>query len=136
MFVPIEDELIYSYGSRVAGSFDTAIAIGADAADPVRMANFIDWLYSTEGIMASCADSPQGTAGIEGLTWQMTEQGPELTDFGIEAFYSKDTLMPEEYGGGKWLDGICKLNYKPVSNAECTPDGYPYYFPHGIQLLP
>lgn len=128
MFVPIEDELIYSYGSRVTGSFESAIAIGAGASDPVRMANFIDWLYSTEGIMASCADSPQGTAGIEGLTWQMTEQGPELTDFGIKAFYSKDTLMPEEYGGGKWLDGICKLNYKPVANAECTPDGYPYYF--------
>ena len=128
MFVPIEDELIYSYGSRVTGSFESAIAIGSGASDPVRMANFIDWLYSTEGIMASCADSPQGTAGIEGLTWQMTEQGPELTDFGIKAFYSKDTLMPEEYGGGKWLDGICKLNYKPVSTAECTPDGYPYYF--------
>lgn len=128
MFVPIEDELIYSYGSRVTGSFESAIAIGAGASDPVRMANFIDWLYSTEGIMASCADSPQGTAGIEGLTWQMTEQGPELTDFGIKVFYSKDTLMPEEYGGGKWLDGICKLNYKPVSTAECTPDGYPYYF--------
>lgn len=128
MFVPIEDELIYSYGSRVTGSFESAIAIGASASDPVRMANFIDWLYSTEGIMASCADSPQGTAGIEGLTWQMTEQGPELTDFGIKVFYSKDTLMPEEYGGGKWMDGICKLNYKPVSNAECTPDGYPYYF--------
>ncbi len=128
MFVPIEDELIYSYGSRVTGSFESAIAIGAGASDPVRMANFIDWLYSTEGIMASCADSPQGTAGIEGLTWQMTEQGPELTDFGVKAFYSKDTLMPEEYGGGKWMDGICKLNYKPVANAECTPDGYPYYF--------
>ncbi len=128
MFVPIEDELIYSYGSRVNGSFESAIAIGTGATDPVRMANFIDWLYSTEGIMASCADSPQGTAGIEGLTWQMTEQGPELTDFGIKVFYSKDTLMPEEYGGGKWMDGICKLNYKPVSNAECTPDGYPYYF--------
>lgn len=128
MFVPIKDELIYSYGSRVTGSFESAIAIGSGASDPVRMANFIDWLYSTEGIMASCADSPQGTAGIEGLTWQMTEQGPELTDFGIKAFYSKDTLMPEEYGGGKWLDGICKLNYKPVSTAECTPDGYPYYF--------
>lgn len=128
MFVPIEDELIYSYGSHVTGSFESAIAIGAGATDPVRMANFIDWLYSNEGIMASCADSPQGTAGIEGLTWQMTDLGPELTDFGIKVFYSKDTLMPEEYGGGKWLDGICKLNYKPVSNAECTPDGYPYYF--------
>lgn len=128
MFVPIEDELIYSYGSHVTGSFESAIAIGAGATDPVRMANFIDWLYSNEGIMASCADSPQGTAGIEGLTWQMTDLGPELTDFGIKVFYSKDTLMPEEYGGGKWMDGICKLNYKPVSNAECTPDGYPYYF--------
>ena len=110
MFVPIEDELIYSYGSRINGSFESAIAIGTGATDPVRMANFIDWLYSTEGIMASCADSPQGTAGIEGLTWQMTEQGPELTDFGIKVFYSKDTLMPEEYGGGKWMDGIWQMS--------------------------
>ena len=128
MFVPIDDELIYSYGSRTTGSFESAIAIGAGATDPVRMSNFIDWLYSTEGIMTSCADSPQGTAGIEGLTWQMTAFGPELTDFGVKVFYSKDTLMPEEYGGGKWMDGICRLNYKPVSNAECSPDGYPYYF--------
>lgn len=128
MFVPIKDELIYSYGCRTTGSFESAIAIGSGAADPVRMANFIDWLYSPDGIMASCADSPQGTAGIEGLTWEMTSSGPALTDFGVEVFYSKDTLMPEEYGGGKWMDGICRLNYKPVSTVECSPDGYPYYF--------
>ena len=128
MFVPIEDELIYSYGCKTSGSYDSIITVGSGAQDPVRLVNFIDWLYSTEGIMASCADSPQGTAGIEGLTWQMTDDGPELTEFGIQAFYSTDVKMPEEYGGGIWADGICRLNFKPVSSVERSPEGFTYYF--------
>ena len=128
MFVPIEDELIYSYGCKTYGNYESIIAIGSNAQDPVRLASFIDWLYSTEGIMASCADSPQGTAGIEGLTWEMTDDGPALTDFGVKAFYSTDVEMPEEYGGGTWADGICRLNFKPVSTVERSPEGFTYYF--------
>lgn len=128
MFVPINDELIYSYGCKTYGSYDSVIAIGSEAEDPFRLASFIDWLYSTEGIMASCASSYQGTAGIEGLTWQMTDSGPALTDFGIQAFYSANTQMPEEYGGGTWSDGICQLNYNPVATVERAPEGFTYYF--------
>ena len=64
----------------------------------------------------------------------MTEQGPELTDFGIEAFYSKDTLMPEEYGGG-WTEYASSItNLFPMPNA--LPMVIRTIFPHGIQLLP
>lgn len=128
MFVPIEDELIYSYGCKSFGSYETIIAVGSGAEDPERLADFIDWLYSPEGIMISCCSPHQGTAGPEGLTWRAADSGPELTDFGKIVLLNGDLEVPDEWGGGMWWDGSCKLNYTPISKVELTPDGYPYYF--------
>lgn len=128
MFVPIEDELIYSYGCKSFGNYETVIAVGSGAEDPERLVDFIDWLYSPEGIMISCCSPRQGTAGPEGLTWHITDDAPELTEFGRLVLLNGDSEVPPEWGGGMWWDGSCMLNYTPVSKVERTPDGYPYYF--------
>ena len=66
-FVPIEDMQIYSYGCYPQGNAnDLCIMIGKDAEDPQRIMDFIDWMYSPEGINASMQGS-----GPEGVTWEM-----------------------------------------------------------------
>lgn len=129
MFVPIEDERILSNGCSLYGSGSVMICIGSQAKDIGRLADFIDWLYSSEGIAVACAQRNQGTAGPEGLTWEMTDDGPVLTSFGITALLENgDISVPAEWGGGTWADGVCQLNITPVAAVETDENGYPYYY--------
>ena len=104
------------------------IAIGSNAEDPQRMADFIDWLYSPEGIELN--GQANGAAGIKGLTWDVNEDGkPELTEFGKEALPMNDVAVDEEYGGGNWKDGVSALNFKTVNLEDIDPNtGAPYNY--------
>ena len=106
MLAPIDDMQIYSYGCRPMGNDKEIICIGSNAKDPERLADFIDWLYSEEGVFNNSAQVAGGTAGPEGLTWERTENGPVLTDFGMQALMNGDVELPEEWGGGVWSAGI------------------------------
>lgn len=128
MMAPMDDISIYSYGCNPEGNQKTIIGIGSNAQDPERLADFIDWLYSPEGIMIGCSASG-ATGGIQGLTWDLDEMGaPYLTDFGVEAFLNGDAEVPEEWGGGTWRDGVSALNYRPVAQTDLNPEGFPYYY--------
>ncbi len=128
MLVPIEDMQILSNGCRPMGSTTSIVAIGSNAKDPERIADFINWLYSPEGIYANSAQAISGTAGPEGLTWEMTDDGPALTDFGILALSDTTTKIPEEWGGGTWTNGLSYLNFNGVALIDTAPNGFPYYY--------
>ncbi len=128
MMMDIKDMEIYSYGSSPWGNQKTVIAVGSKARDPERMAHFIDWLYSPEGIRANGAQGAGGMAGPRGLCWELGEDGPYLTDFGQRVFLGEGAHMPEEWGGGEWKDGISVLNYKPAASCELDENGYPYAY--------
>jgi multiple sugar transport system substrate-binding protein/putative aldouronate transport system substrate-binding protein len=128
MLAPIDDMQIFSYGCNQTGNQKVVIAIGSQAEDPQRLADFIDWLYSPEGILISSAQNSGGAAGPEGLTWEMGDDGPYLTDFGRKAFYENGAEVPEEWGGGTWEDGVSQLNYEPVSLSDKDPNGYTYTY--------
>lgn len=128
MFAPIDDLQILSMGCRPMGTTTAIVAIGSQAEDPERLADFIDWLYSPEGIYANSSQPVTGTAGPEGLTWEMTEDGPVLTDFGMRALSSVSANVPEEWGGGTYSSGISELNFNSVSLIDNAPNGYPYYY--------
>ncbi|MDE6608782.1 MAG: ABC transporter substrate-binding protein [Lachnospiraceae bacterium] len=130
MIVPVSDMEVYSYGCRPEGNTKTVIAIGSGAQDPERLADFIDWLYSPEGIKLNGAQpTTDSTAGSEGLMWEMTEDGPVLTEFGKDALISKkEVMIPEEYGGGTWTDGVSVLNYRSVVLTDLDENGYPYAY--------
>ncbi len=129
MFVPIEDEQIVSYGANAFGSGDVVVCAGSKAKDPERIVDFIEWLYSSEGIYAACAARNQATAGPEGLTWEATDEGPVLTEFGYNAFLKNgDIEIPEEWGTGTWAGGVCQLNFTPVAETEKDERGYLYYY--------
>ena len=122
MLAPIADECIFSYGCQVNGNGGNAgIMIGSKAEDPQRLADFIDWLYSPEGIMESCAQTAS-TCGPKGLTWEMKDGEPVLTDFGKQALYGETVNVPDEWGGGTWKDGVSALNYKAVNQLDVNPE--------------
>lgn len=121
MLVPIEDQQIFSYGAMPTGT-KTVIGIGSKAEDPERLMDFIDWLYSPEGITAI-------NCGLEGLTWEVVDGVPQLTDFGKKAFYTTDAEVPAEYGGGTYQDGVSALNFIPVIASDTNPNtNYPYSY--------
>lgn len=127
MYAPVKDMKIFSYGCKPGDKY--VIAVGSQAQDPQRMVDFIDWLYSPEGIMYSCAQT-SGTCGPEGLTWEMQDGRPVLTEFGKRAFSGDDKLtMPDGWGSGTYKDGISQLNYQAVSTLNINPaNGQPYNY--------
>lgn len=129
MIAPVQDLKIFSYGCNPLGN-KYVIGVGASAEDPERMVDFIDWMYSPEGLMYSCAQV-NSTCGPEGLTWEMGSDGrPVLTEFGQKVFSGDDTaLMPEEWGGGTYKDGMSQLNFMAVSTMDINPaNNAPYNF--------
>lgn len=128
MMAPIDDMEIMSYGCSVYGTTNTVMCVGKNTKYADRIVDFIDWLYSDEGIYYNGAQGAQGAAGPEGLTWEMSDDGPVLTDFGKECFIDMDAVMPDSWGGGTWEDGVSCLNYKPVTNSEIAENGYSYTY--------
>ena len=62
-FMPanIKDSSPYTSGCYSEGNSKTIIAIGSKAKDPQRLADFIDWMYSPEGM--ECVGQANGAAG-------------------------------------------------------------------------
>lgn len=127
----IDDMQCLGYGGAPLGKMTNSIMIGSKAQDPQRMADFIDWLYSPEGIEMS-ATQTGGACGPEGLTWEKDSEGnPKLTEFGEQAFVeiAENLQVPDEWGGGTWKDGISALNYKAVGITATNPeDGMCYNY--------
>ena len=119
MFAPVKDMKIFSYGCCPVGNTQRLIAIGSQAEDPQRLADFIDWLYSPEGVEINQASN--NCAGPEGLCWEMVDGKPVKTEFGEKALPTNDVEVPEEWGGGSWKDGISTLNFECVSRTDINP---------------
>ncbi|MGI5187922.1 ABC transporter substrate-binding protein [Promicromonospora sp. CA-289599] len=123
--VPLQDQKILSAGAEVYGS-GLVFGIGSKAEDPARIAAFIDWLYSPEGVEANSSDN--AGAGPEGLTWENGPDGPVLTDFGQEAILEGGGVdVPAKWGGGTYKDGGSALNVSGVLHNDVDPrTGHPY----------
>lgn len=128
MIAPMQDQKIFSYGAEAYGG-KQVLAIGSKAKDPERIAAFIDWLYSTEGSLTNTSQT-MGAAGAQGLTWDLNDAGePELNDFGKEVFLNGDATVPEEWGGGSYIDGVSTLNVTVVLPIDTDPTlGFPYSY--------
>jgi putative aldouronate transport system substrate-binding protein len=121
MLAPMADQEIFSYGAKVYGD-KVMLGIGHDAEDPARLAAFIDWLYSPEGINMNSSQTG-AAAGPEGLTWEKGEGGePALTDFGTQAFLEGGADVPADWGGGAYADGVSALNVSTVLPKDINPE--------------
>ncbi|MCR5624664.1 MAG: ABC transporter substrate-binding protein [Lachnospiraceae bacterium] len=115
----IKDSSCLTNGCYSEGNGNLCIAIGSKAEDPERLADFIDWLYSSEGV--ETAGASNGAAGPEDLTWKMEYGRAVLTEFGEKVFAGEDVNVPEEWGGGNWTEGVSTLNFKTVSFVDIDP---------------
>lgn len=115
----IEDAKCYTNGCYSEGNAKLVIAIGSQAKDPQRLADFIDWLYSPEGM--EIAGQAAGAGGPEGLTWELEDGRPVYTEFGARALPGNDVPVPEEWGGGSWKEGLSALNFKALSPVDIDP---------------
>ncbi len=127
MLAPLKDMTIFSYGAIPSGD-PYVVGIGSKTQDPERMAAFIDWLYAPEGIMMSTSQTGS-TCGPEGLTWEMVDGQPYLTEFGIQAMLEGGAEVPDSWGGGSWNDGVSQLNFKTVFSKDINSEtGFSYDF--------
>lgn len=124
----VKDMQIVSFGCWPEGDSAQVIAIGSNTKDPQRLADFIDWLYSPEGMELN--GQANGAAGPEGLTWEIgKDKKPILTEFGRKALPNNQVEVPEEYGGGYWNNGVSALNFRTINLKEIDPNtrvGYNY----------
>jgi len=128
-FVPIMDQQNVVAGMNPLGAEGQFIGIGPNVTDVQRLIDFLDWLSSPE-IVQTIAAGPQG------LTWDMVNGEPTLTDFGFEVdlhvrlHHESDVQVPAEWGGGSFGLGTWGGNLAPVSVArgrEMNPvTGFPY----------
>ncbi|MFI2105506.1 ABC transporter substrate-binding protein [Isoptericola sp. NPDC019693] len=125
---PLADQQIFSYGAEVYGG-KQILGIGSGAEDPARLAAFIDWLYSPEGVNMNSSQTG-AAAGPEGLTWEKGEDGePTLTDFGTKVFREGGADVPAEWGGGAYTDGVSTLNVSTVLPKDVNPETeFPYNY--------
>ncbi len=118
-FVPMANQKLVSYGFNERGA-DRIISIGAKAEKPERIMELINWMYTDEGIM-SLYNGPQG------LTWEMKDGKPVLTEFGKKALPNNPVDVPEEFGGGTFKDGQNQMNFENVNrNATNSATGEAY----------
>lgn len=126
-FMPlmIDDMSCFSMGCYSQGNTKGVIAIGSQAKDPERLADFIEWLYSPEGMEIS--GQANGAAGPEGLTWERKDGKAVYTKYGEKALPSNAEPVPDEWGGGTWKDGVSALNFKSLALVDEDPKiGEPY----------
>jgi len=127
---PLKDMKIFSYGAEVYGNSNYAIGIGVKASDPERVAAFIDWLYSTDGVYANGSQTGSA-AGPKGLTWDLNSaKKPALNAFGQNAFLGGGTKqVPTKWGSGKYADGVSALNVTTVTAVDKDPStGYSFAY--------
>lgn len=120
-YVPIKGQKIISYGFDERGG-TRVISIGAKAEHPERLMELINWLYTPEGVMTNYN-------GPQGLTWEMKDGRPVLTEFGKQALPNNPVEVPAEFGGGTYQDGQNQMNFEFVHRNAINPEtNEPYDF--------
>lgn len=112
--VPFEDEKVQSYGLNPYGG-NRVWAIGSKAKDPARIMQYIDWLYSSEGML-------EKNYGPKGLAWDIKDGKAYVTDYGWKALPANAEPIPAEFGGGTFKDGINQENNSTLINSMINPD--------------
>lgn len=125
-FAPLTSLQSFSQGQTPNGQ-SFFFAIGSKAKNKPRLAKFLNWLYSPDGIYVT-RGLVNGTAGIKGWTWEMKNGKPQLTSYGNEIYFGdNNAAVPAKYGTGQFSDGASQMNTTTVSNNDIDPSTkYPY----------
>ena len=128
MLAPLQDMDIYSDGFAPDG-VDPILAIGAKAKNKQRLVDFLNWLYSPEGVYAT-AQNAGGPVCPEKLCWTRSSEGNKMTDFGLKAMNEADGLkVPAEFGGGDYNKGISMMHFQGLNQNDIDPSTKETYNP-------
>lgn len=108
-YVPIADSVVNNPGYSPYGMEGLAFAIGSGAKYPERLIEFLDWYASPEGVMYN-------NGQVEGVTYEMVDGRPVLTEFALDPDPNKEA--PADLGGGNWTEGSCQINYPLVHQDD------------------
>ena len=106
--IPVKGMVLNSPGYNPYGLEGNAFAVGIGAQYPERIMEFYEWLSSQQGILYT-------NSHVEGVTFEMRDGEPYLTEFGLDSNLEK--LAPEELGGGDWAKGASQINY-PLTHQD------------------
>lgn len=112
-YIPIGTQKVVTNGFSPYGN-GFSIAIGANAEDPERIMEYLDWTCSVEGMNYYCGH-------IEGLTYEIIDGKQTLTEYGKNAWTDGSTV-PEEMGGGSYKEGNCQVNGNIVNKTDTNPE--------------
>lgn len=119
--VPVADMHFYQVADSYYGT-GRVWGVGAhvDEKAEARILEFLDWLAGPEAMTYMWA-------GVEGLTYEVREDGKyKLTDDTFD-YIGGNKAVPEEYGTGGFADGMSKLNQYISSSLSINPiTGDPY----------
>lgn len=117
-FVPFAEEQMSTVGYNPYGG-NWYWSIGSKTKYPERVMQFMNWMFSPEGVQES-------RTGPKGLMWDIQDGKPTLTEFGYKAI-TNSVNMPDEYGGGLFQDGVNKINNSTLNLSTINPEtGEPY----------
>ncbi|WP_028611529.1 ABC transporter substrate-binding protein [Paenibacillus harenae] len=117
-FVPFAEEQMSTVGYNPYGG-NWYWSIGAKTKYPERVMQFMNWMFSPEGVQES-------RTGPKGLMWDIQDGKPTLTEFGYKAI-TNSVNMPDEYGGGLFKDGGNQINNSTLNLSTINPEtGEPY----------
>lgn len=117
-FIPVGDQKLVNDGYNRYGNTGLVVGIGSKTKYPERVFEFVDWLASSEYTY----NTGWSKAGIKGLTWDIKDGKPILTDFGFECYNDEKTIIPEEYGGGTFIDGQSNIGFVFCTATSVDPE--------------
>ena len=134
MLAPVPGLKVYADGFMPDGH-DPVIAVGAKAKNKQRLVDFIDWLYSPEGVYAT-ATGAMGQACPEKMCWERTKDGNKMTDLGIRVMFGTDEEdpnntqpVPAKFGGGQYGKGVSMMHFTGIHKNDIDPTTKETYNP-------
>lgn len=114
--VPVEDLNIYQVADSYYGSGRVwGIGSTVDEETSKKIMELFDWMASPEGVTYMWS-------GIEGINYTVGENGRFVNTEETTEYVTGARNLPDEWGGGTYGDGNCKLNQYIVSAMAVNPD--------------
>jgi multiple sugar transport system substrate-binding protein/putative aldouronate transport system substrate-binding protein len=121
IYAPVSDMNFYQAGDTYYGEIRSwSLGSQVDATKKAKIMEVLDWLAGPEG--ATCLHD-----GLEGFNYTVGDNGKYILTKDGENALMANLEVPEEFGGGGYNDGMCKINqWIAAATSTNTVTGDPY----------
>lgn len=114
VFIPVSTSPIICDGFHPYGDGYAFALSTSDKQTIKKLIEYLDWMASPEGIMCYAN-------GPENLCYTYSDNLPTLTEFS-NLGWNEGGIVPDEFGGGSFLEGRCQLNDSIVDIKDINPE--------------